>query len=245
MKSLHLICGVAGAALLLSSCNDNNSTPPLTGAFRVVNGVTDSTGMDASLNDVPVFSGIGFGSASGINNSPEGSFPAKLTHNSHSGNVDDVNITHNNLATVFAYGTVAGGTDFGFKAYQSLVAPAAGTFMVQPVHDAYASSPTHGTLSFYFVAPGAGIGGATAMVAAFGASPDSHPLNNGTYEIIVTDGVTTMYDSGPVGVALPPGGTNVLQVAALDAPGAPDGSPISLLVLDNAGGNTVLLNGAH
>lgn len=250
-SSLLLAGLIAAGGLALSACSSgDNTTPPLAGAFRIANGVTDSDnlGLGSRLNDIHQHGGIVFGTGSGIKNFPVGSYPAELDVNTVRFTVDNVEITHNNMSTVFTYGTVAGSTRNGFKAYQSLTEPAAGQFRVQALHSAHQASQVTATLSYYFVPAGSGtIGSATAVLAPFATQTDSLSLPAGNYEIIVTNGTTVIYDSGTsaTGVALPPAGTNVLQLAALDAPGAPDGSTISLLLLDNGGGTTALLNGAH
>jgi hypothetical protein len=245
-----LIAGLIGAAVLAGCNSDNNSTPPLAGAFRIANGITDtdSNGLGARLNDVFEYSGISFGTGSGINNPPIGSFPADFDINGSSFTVDNVEVSHDNLSSVFTYGSVGGATANGFTAYESLVSPGGGQFAVQPLHSAYQESLVVATLSYYFVPAGSGsIGSATPVLAAFAMSEPAVALPAGNYEIIVTNGATVVYDSGAsaAGIALPPSGTDVLQIAALDAPGAPDGSTISLLMLDNGGGTTALLNNAH
>jgi hypothetical protein len=239
-------CAALAALALLSACGSNN-TPPLTGAFRAANGITDNTdGMDAALGNVAAFSGIGFDTASGLTDVPEGSYNAQITASSNQFNVDNVSIDHNNVSTVFTYGTLAGKTEGGFVAEESLDQPTNNQIEIQPLHDAYAVSQTSTTLYFYFVTPGAGVSG-TPVTADFASNTTSVPLDPGTYEILVTDGTTTVFDSGPKGIALPfSNGSNVFQLAALDATTATsDGSTISLLLLDNNGHYTPLLNGQN
>ncbi|MDR3417042.1 MAG: hypothetical protein P4L83_12725 [Nevskia sp.] len=240
---------ISAAVLALSACGGNNSTPPGAGNVALANGTSDSNGMTAAVSNIPTVGPISFDSASGLNVVPEGSYKVQLTTGNGSGGsqtftVNNVSIDHNNTTTVFSYGTVAGKTINGFPAEISVNAPANGQFTVQTVHAAYAGSLVSPSINFYFVKPGAGISGTPAAVS-FGTSPPSFALPSGTYEIIVTADLVKVYDSGPKGVILPPNNTNVVQIAALDAPGAPNGSPISLLMLDNDGGNTPLLNGAH
>lgn len=234
------------AGLALAACN-SNTTPPLTGGFRVANGITDSNGLDASINDVATFSGIGTESGSGITDVPLGSYKSQLTSNSKTFTVNNVSIDHNNVTTVYAYGSIGGGSEAGFPAEESLDAPTNGQAVVQAVHAAFAESGTNGTLNFYFVSPGSGLGGATPFAATFGQSPSSHALTGAKYEIIVAAGTTPVFDSGPTGISLPySDGSNVFQVAALDATGGnQSGSPIVVLILDNNGHQKLLLNGQN
>ncbi|HUP92349.1 MAG TPA: hypothetical protein VM074_08890 [Solimonas sp.] len=241
---------IGAAALALAACsNGDNDTPPATGAARVANGITDSdaNGLDSRIIEAFQFNGIAFGSGSGIKNPPIGSYTAHLDINAQPFTVDHVDVSHNDLTTIFTYGTVAGGTFDGFVAQESLTAPASTQFVVQPLHSALQVSLTTPTLRYHFVAPGSGaIGASTPIAAPFATQTALQTLPVGNYEIIVTNGATVLYDSGPgAGVTLPPSGSNVLQLAALDAPGSPNGSTLSLLLLDNTGGTTLLLNGAH
>jgi hypothetical protein len=241
---------VGVAALVLAACGgDNNTTPPLAGGFRIANGISDAdaNGLDVTLIAAYQFNGIAFGTGSGIKNPPVGSYTARFDINGLPFTVG-VQINHNEVSTLFTYGTVAAGTYSGFAAYESLGTPATSQFVVQVLHSAYTAALTAATLSYYFVAAGSGtIGTTTPKTAPFATQTPSGTLPAGSYEIIVTDGTTVIYDSGAGigGVTLPPTGSNVLQIAALDAPGAPDGSAISLLLLDNDGGSARLLNGAH
>jgi len=144
---------IVGAGLLaLSACSsDNNSTPPLTGAFRIANGITDSIGLDAALSTVASFSGIGYGTGSGIVNPPTGSYKTQLTSNSVTFTVDNTSIDHNNLTTVFAAGQIGNGSQQGFVAEQNLQAPSDGQFNVQFVADAASRT---GPINFFLIAPG-------------------------------------------------------------------------------------------
>ena len=243
---------LAGATLLTACGGNNNSTPPLFGNTRIVNGMTDSTGLSASINNVPTFSGVNFGTASGIRTQPDGSYKVQVSSASSAnsnGNitftVDNVGISHDTIATVLTYGVLNSSTQNGFTASQSINTPASGKFTFQPLHSAYTASLTAPSLSVYLIAPGGTIVGATPLSATFAQSTTSTAVANGKYEIVVTNGATTLFDSGPAGITLPPATTNVVQLAALDAPGAPNGSSISLLLLDNGGGTRALLNGAN
>jgi hypothetical protein len=242
---------LAAAILLgLDACGDNK-TPPFTGAVRVGNGITDSNGLDMSVANIAAFSGIGVDTASGISDAPEGSYKAQLSSNSIGFTVDGLSVDHNNVTTVFAYGAIGSGTQGGFAAEESIVAPSSGQAVLQAVHAALAASATAPSLNFYFVTPGvcssAIAGAGPNSTAKFAASTGSFTLSGGSYEICVTDAAgTVLFDSGPKGIALPGSQGNVFQLAAYDAPsGKGSGSSLVLSLLDNGGGNTALYNLAN
>jgi len=258
------------AVLALAACsNDNNSsnsTPPLTGAFALINGTSDSDGLKADVSNIPTIGPIDFGGTSGITILPLGSYKVQLTpgaSGSSAFTVDNVSIDGNNLTTVVSYGTLAASTQNGLTAEVSLSAPASGQATVQPVN---ASLQNDANLYFYFVTPGAVITSTTpTLTAKFGAATPSQSLAlpAGKYEIkayplpvCVTQvcpaiGVAghTGFDSGPAGVTLPSAdGANVFQLVAIDATSAQNtqyGSLLSVVLLDNKGDSTQLFNGQN
>ena len=239
---------LVGAALLgLTACGGgNNNTPPLTGAVRVANGITDSTGLNMSIGDSK-FTGIALGTASNIAYVPVNavdSYKADLASNGASFTVDGIGIRQDKVTTVFTFGEIAAGTEGGFYVQESLSAPASGQAVVQPLHAALTASTTAATLNFYFVTPGAcatALNGAAVNGSAVFkiATASSFTLAGGTYEICVTDTAgTVLFDSGPKGIALPTASANVFQIAAYDAPtGEGNGSGLILSILDNNGGS--------
>jgi hypothetical protein len=238
--------GLAAAFVaVLSACNNsNNTTPPLAGDVRVANGITDSNGLDTSISNVPVSSGQTLDTASGLNDVPDGSYKAQLTSNSVQFTVNNVSLDHNHDTTIFGTGQVANGTEGGFPAEVAINAPTNGQFVVQPIDAALQAAGASGTLSFYIVKPGTGLTG-TPLTAAYAASPPSMAIAGGTYEILVTNGATVLFDSGPKGIALPNGNANVYQLAALDAGSANTtkyGSAIMVLLMDQTGGQAALFN---
>ena len=253
MKST-LIAGLAGTSLLvLSACsNDNNSTPPLTGAFRLVNGSSDSNGLSASATSgFPSTATVNFDSAGSIVDAPEGGYNVQVKPGS--GNqftVNNVSIDHNNLTTLFTYGSSVAGTANGFVAEENLGTPSSGNFTFQFANDT--SQTATAALSVYLVKLGAGISGVQPAVPAVNAASASQgaSIPAGTYEIIVTNGTSVLYDSGSTqaGIVLPTPNTNVIQIGALDATSAQataNGSPITLILMDNNGGETLHLNGQN
>jgi hypothetical protein len=257
MKSRLILAPFGAALLAAAACSDNNNgTPPLTGAVRVANGITDSGGLDMSISQVGTFSGVGFDTSSGITVGPEGSYKAQLTSSSVGFSVDNVKVDHNNVTSVFAYGATGNGSENGFTAEESLNAPTNGQAVVQPVHDAFQLSTTTTSLNFYFVptttvcAVGAPQPGGTPQTIAFGPvnTGQSTAITGGTQAIIVSNGATILFCSGSKGLALPSGNANVYQVAALDATTSQKtqyGSVISLLLMDNTGGHQTLFNGQN
>jgi hypothetical protein len=241
------------ACLALGACGggSNNSTAPLTGELRVVNGIPESDGLDSSIDNVPFASGTVFHQASGINSPvPEGSYNAQFTVTSGSSSsgsggsasftVDNVAIAQNQLNTVFTAGTVEQNNLTGFPAPVSLAAPASGQFAAQFVNGALSAS-NGASLNFYVVAPGTTVGSSTTPAATLAYGAYSQPLayNSGSYELVVTDsGGGVLYDSGSSGVPLPPNG-NVLQIAVLDnLPPGLIGCALFLTILDNLGNQT-------
>ncbi|MBL6750134.1 MAG: DUF4397 domain-containing protein [Nevskia sp.] len=251
--------GVAGIIALaaLSACsNSNNNTAPLAGDLRVVNGVPDSNGLNSSINDASVASGTPFGQSSGLNAIPEGGYTVQLqTGNGNggtlTGNANSVSIDHNNITTVYAYGSVANANLAGFAAEESVAPPSSSTnFVLQFADAAYAATGSgSGSLNVIMVAPGSGIGGVTPTAVPFGHATTAGNVAAGTYEIIVTDGGgATVYDSGPAGIALPPTNTNVVQIGIVDTSAAQlqqYGSGVALILLDNNGGQQLLFAGQH
>ncbi|MBV8063427.1 MAG: hypothetical protein JOY51_07525, partial [Nevskia sp.] len=85
-----LVLAPFGAVLLTAAAcsNNNNSTPALTGIFRLANGITHSTANGGLKDDVPNIPAVGpinYGQASGDNTVPEGSYKVQLTTGNGSG----------------------------------------------------------------------------------------------------------------------------------------------------------------
>lgn len=245
MKRYAITCLAAAALAGLSACSNDNATPALTGYFRVVNGITDSSAMHANIASIPDIGPLSFGSASGNNTIPTGNYDATIKPNdTQTFQVTNVSIDHNNVSTVFTYGTISASSQGGFVAEQQIGDPAANQFNAQFVHDAYSESLTVGTLTFYVVAPGTDITTATGYPAQFKQNVANQGIaqtSDSKYEVVVTNAAgVKIYDSGSI--SLLQNGANVLQIAAIDAPGNPNGSPISLVVLDNKGGTNAYPN---
>lgn len=241
----------AGLALAVAACSGSGGGSTGTseaGGFRAVNGIPDSSGLTATLDGGTTNSAT-FGSATNNYIVAAGSYPATLSSNGDSFSIGNISIADNQLTTVFGTGLI-GGTHGGFAALQPLTAPASGQFTLELVHAAYAESQTMAQFDFYLVAPGAGTAGATPTAVSYGNASGSAGIAAGTYEIIVTGGNSgsVVFDSGPKGVPLPIAGSggDILTIAALDATGGSvDGSPVTLLVLENNGATEALYNGKN
>ena len=104
------------ALLTLAACgsdnsNGGNSTPPLTGALALINGISDSGGLKADVSNVPTIGPIDFGGASGINIIPAGSYKVQLTPGaagSSAFTVDNVSIDGNGGAVASGQLTLHG-----------------------------------------------------------------------------------------------------------------------------------------
>jgi hypothetical protein len=244
-------CGAAVClALGLAACGGGggSSGTSAVGGVRAVNGIPDSSGLVLNLNGGSTNSAA-FGDASDNYITAVGSYAATLTSNGDTFSIGNLSIADDQLTTVFGTGLIAG-THGGFATSESLVAPASGQLTLELVHAAYSEAQTEAQLDFYLVTPGAGISGATPTAVSYGNASSAATIAAGTYEIVVTDSSgTTIFDSGSKGVALPISGSSngyALVIAALDASGgAVDGSPVSLLVLQNSGGTEPLYNGQN
>jgi hypothetical protein len=253
MKRYLLAPTLCGAGLLaLAACsNDNNNTPPFTGAFRLVNGISDSSGITASATSgFPSTGTANFDTAGSTVNPPEGGYNVQLFNGGSSSNfttVNNVSIQHNNLTTLYTNGSINSNTAAGFAVIENLGQPASGDFTFQFVNDTTQTGTA--TLDVYLIKPGVGISGAqpVATVQAGNAS-QAAAVTAGTYEIVITNGTSTVYDSGTTGIALPTPDTNVMQLGALDATSSQSSqynAPITLLVMDNNGGETLHFSGQN
>lgn len=247
MKYRHLSAIFCTTVLGLAACHD--TTPPFSGAIRVANGVTDSAGLDVTIKNFDSFQDIPIDTASRTSFAPEDNYTLDLTSNGVTFAISGVNVKHDRVATVFAYGTLANGSQGAFSVQESLDHPADGQSTMQTVHAAVLVSATAPTLNFYFVKPGdcaATISNATATGSAtFSVTSTAFTLTASTYEICVTDEAGTLvFDSGPTGIVLPTSNSvNVFQLAAFDAPtDKGNGSALVLSLLDNNGGSRVLYN---
>jgi hypothetical protein len=227
-----------------------------TSAFRAINGISDSSSVEAILPDTSTdISGVAFASASPFQQTTICDYKVTLRVSDASGAHDvfvpDVGVAADAQTNLYATGTIADTKAMGFAVVRPIVAVPAGEVEIQLVHAASLSP----ALNVYALPPSSSaIADGRKIADAFGeqgfqytAHTDAANLPAGSYRLIVTtlDG-TQVYDSGPVGITLPAAsGAISYQLAVFDAPGAPNGAPISLLMLDDSGAQTPLLNGAQ
>lgn len=247
-----LVGAMIGSALLgLSACNGDNNTAPFSGKVRLVNGISDSGSITASatsgFSNTP---GTGFDTASSTVTVPEGGYNVQLSNdNNKFATVNNVSVDHNNLTTIYTYGSINASSGAGFPVEENIGEPSSGKFRFQFVNDT--TQGATGTLNVYLVKPGTGIAGVTPAASSVNQKTGSNAVEiaSGTYEVVVTSGSTPIYDSGATGgITLPTSGANVIQIGALDATVAQtttDASVITLLLTDNTGREDLHHNGGN
>jgi len=219
-----------------------------------------------SLVPVPInASKIPFGGASGINALPADWYRIEVKPAGAQMAFTDFNpINDQNLSTVFTYGTTASNGSFIVQQWLG-ISLMSGQFGVQFVHDAYTESQTVSQICLKVTPIAINSNPLPAMVATFNSATSlfnptpSTLLPYGTYFVAVLDcfqnpdgsygyGANTLFQSGPKGVVLPPVGTNLLQITALDATDSQNtkyNSPITLLILGDSGKSTPLYSGQN
>jgi hypothetical protein len=226
------------------------------GDIRVLNAIASSVAIEVKVPETSTdFGTLAFGTASGFLDTPTCSYkiPVGLTDSTGKQTlyVPDVQVRPDAQTTLFVTGLSAAEDSVGFAVVEPVLAVPDGQVEVQLVHVASASP----SLNVYALPPGAtSVDQGTQLTKAFGEQGFQHtaystPTNvaAGSYRLVVTtvDG-EQVYDSGPAGIALPTAhGARSYQIAVLDAPDAPNGSSISLLLLDDSGAQTALANGQH
>lgn len=240
---------LASAVLTLSACSDG---------VRFVNGVTDSSGMTAGVGGNSLPDQVAFGGVSNIAAVPAGTYSVRLTSGTDAQptgafniTADGVGVASGKIATVLTYGSLANQTAAAFSAQGSL--KGSNRLELQPLNAAFQASQNNPSLTFVIRPIGGGTG--TALRTPLGHATTPMEIVAGTYELLVMkdecgfNGVSCnssppMFDSGPNGVVLPgSAGTTAFQIVILDALQQPNGSPVSLLLLDANDGHVSLFNG--
>jgi len=268
-KLFHALIGMA--FLSLCACNGGSTTD---GTVRAVNGISDTSGLNVTVNGQNAVTDLGLDTASAVINVPVGVYNATLTDGSIAYLVDNVTVGSGDVTTVVSYGSTANNTQGGLAAEESLTTPAAGDVSVQLVHAAYETakqgeSPSP-QLTLTFSTPAtpcmvgstdtysgtSAVSGGPAILQGFAqfgpVTPTSTqvlalPASNQSISVINSDGVT-LFCSGTSGVATGTGTASVYQLIILDATAAQQtqyGSTVSLLLLDNDGGQKILYNGQN
>jgi hypothetical protein len=255
MKHRFILCLATATTLALAACGDDSpGSTPGTGALRIVNAISDSQPIDASVTNVTTdLNNIAFGSASGFREIPEGSYKVQLNTHESSGaavsiTADNVSIDHNNQTTVYAIGSLTLGTQSSLAVERTIADIPANNVEVQFVDVAGAG----GTVSLIKAGTSAldpaNVVATQTLEAAVTAVTASDPTKaysapqqvpTGTYEIVITTaGGLKVYDSGSAGIAL--SGGSSYQFAVLNGVGISNGSAVTVLEMDDKGNTTPL-----
>jgi len=266
-RELYLRCAFVFAAAALCACHGVFDLSDPHSDFRLANLVGDSGGIEFSIGSSSPIGPIGYDLASNIVEEPEGSNNVLLTPEAAGAGpyeVDGVTVSRDTLTTLYAYGSLAGGSQGGFAAAVPLADPASGQVTMQAVVAAGGAQQSNVVYAFSFT-PVGGDGQAAGISGSFGAptAAQTIALAAGRYEIKVTRTASCtppalcvgvgvgvgqlVFDSGPQGVNIPGGnGAKVFQLAAADASAGQQsqyGSAITLLLLDERNGISLLLDG--
>lgn len=234
-------------ALAASACGSDKNNPldlPV-GQLRLVNAISDSQPIDATIANIPAnIDDIAFGDASGLKDVPEGSYTVRMTANTASGSVEfsstSTPVDKDNITTVYAVGRIVDSTQSGFAVEAPITNVASDMSEVQFVN---AASQPLSALDIYLTTPAAVLTASSPIVTglAFKASSPRSLVTAGTYRIRVTpqgNPLSVLFDSGPAGIQLP--AANGQQFALLDNTSATFASPLSVLVLQRNGSDTLL-----
>ena len=240
------------AAAGLSAC-DSNSTPgtaPGMGALQVINAISDSQPIDATVENVPTsLNNIAFTSASGFQDIPDGSYKVQLSSNYNGTNVeftaDNVSIDHNNQTLVFAVGTFGASTQGALVVEDSVANIPSDTAQVQFIDVAGAG----GTIELLQPGTSTVVAQATLQpaVTAIKADPTKaysqlQPVPPGNYEVVITYSGVKVFDSGATGV--PIGGGVVQRFVVFNDVNVGDGSAIQVWLYDSQNNKTQIQPGA-
>jgi hypothetical protein len=262
--SITLILAAA-AALSVAGCNGSGSSiiggsGAPAGQARFVNAISDSTPLTASVTGSSIsLPNVAFLTDSGLLDEPVGSYTVQIQPTS-GGN--DVNLTMNTVhvdenaqTTLYALGAIAAQNLKALAVERQVTTVPSGMTEVQFVDTTTTSNGPH--MGIFIAPPGQPLGSEIAVIESptAGTGHPAYsplPLNvpHGKMQIVIKsmhENGVVIFDTGSDGIDLPDGGS--LQFAIVDAPGAqpsPQGARVQLLVLDNNGGTTqVLQNTAH
>lgn len=234
-------------ALAASACGSDKNNPldlPV-GQLRLVNAISDSQPIDATIANIPAnIDDIAFGDASGLKDVPEGSYTVRMTTNFNSSQIEfsatSTPVDKDNITTVYAVGRMTDSTQSGFAVQAPITNVASDKSEVQFVN---AASQPLTALDIYLTAPGAALTASSPIVTglAFKASSPRALVAVDTYRIRVTptgNPLSVLFDSGPNGIQLP--AANGQQFALLDNTDATFASPLSVLILQRNGSDTLI-----
>lgn len=233
-------------ALAASACGSDKNNPldlPV-GQLRLVNAISDSQPIDATIANIPAnIDDIAFGDASGLKDVPEGSYTVRMTTNFNSSQIEfsatSTPVDKDNITTVYAVGRMTDSTQSGFAVQAPITNVASDKSEVQFVN---AASQPLTALDIYLTAPGAVLTQSSPISSlAFKASSPRSLVTAGTYRIRVTpqgNPLSVLFDSGPNGIQLP--AANGQQFALLDNTNTTFASPLSVLILQRNGSDTLI-----
>ena len=241
---------LAAAAGSLSACGGTLGGLPA-GNLRVVNGISDSTSLDARAANLPSdINNVTVNTASGFRTVPDSSFNLAVTVNTASGSqpaftFNNVSIDRNVDSTVYLPGRISDNS-FGSAAAFQVDNPNAtittGQVELQPVH---ASSAGPASISLYVTAPSVTtIAGLTPINLNYRQAGAPTQIAGGSYRLRVTaqGSPTVVFDSGTTGVTLAAG--QRLQVAALNETDTTRASSIFLLAIPSDGSAPLAIHNA-
>lgn len=225
-QTLALPALLIAATASLSACGGKGLSLPF-GSFRVVNGISDSSSLDAKATNLPSdINNITVNTAAGFRSVPDGSFKLNLTV--HSGNnqlgfsLDNVSISTNDETTAYFPGKITDGSynTNGFQVKNPVGSIGTGMVEIQPVHAA-SNVPT--AISLYINAPTDATITGTPINVAYKTGVTPSQISSGSYRLRVTAQGSTVviFDSGTTGIPL--AASARLQIAVLnqtDATGA-------------------------
>lgn len=250
MKILAFPVVVSVLATAVAACGGGTLGGLPAGNLRVVNGISDSTSLDAKAPNLPSdINNILVDSASGFRVVPDSSFNLNLTVNTASGsqpkfNFNNVTIDRDTDTTIYFPGTIAAGTyaTDGFQVDNVNATIPTGQVELQPVH---ASPASPAAISLYITDPAvASISGLTPITLNYRQAATPITLAGGRYRIRVTaaGSALVMFDSGSTGVNFAAGSR--LQLAALDETETNSFSPLFILAIPSDGSGQLAIRNA-
>lgn len=206
------------AAIGLAACDGGVNLP--FGEFRVVNGISDSSSLDAKSVNLPSdINNITVNTASGFRTAPDGSFNLNLTVNTAASplgfNFDNVDIDRDAETSIYFPGKVVDGSynTNGFQVKNALAGIGTGQTEIQPVH---AASNLPGSISLYINLPTDLTVSGTPITLDYKTGATPSQIASGSYRLRITalGSPIVVFDSGSTGVTLAANAR--LQIAALN-----------------------------
>lgn len=240
IRSLPLLILAASG---LAACGGGGINLPF-GEFRVVNGISDSSSLDAKSVNLPSdINNITVNTASGFRTAPDGSFNLNLTVNTATGplgfNFDNVDIDRDAETSIYFPGKVVDGSynSNGFQVKNAVAGIGTGQAEIQPVH---AASNLPVSISLYLNAPADPTISGTPITLNYKTGATPSQIASGSYRLRITalGSPLVVFDSGATGVTLAANAR--LQIAALNQTDATGLSAGIFLMLIPSDGSTAV-----